>query len=145
MKQGRFVVVLSCMALFMGVNSTRADGFEFPNLNPFSSKAQPSRSRVSDQKPSGIALPTLPTMKLPTMRVSPARRNTPTTWQRMQKGTSQFFSSISPWGKTPRRVRAKKKPASNKSAFSWLFSPKKKQKEIRDVNDFLSLPRPDYD
>jgi hypothetical protein len=145
MKPRHLIVLLSGLLVASAVRTVRADGFELPDLNPFASKSESARSPQSTAK-RGLTLPKmeLPKVELPKMSLAPARRSTPTTWQRMQQGTGQFFSALNPWSKPNPRSRSRKR-SGNSSAFSWLFPSKKKEKEIKDVNDFLKLPRPDYD
>ena len=141
MKHARIAVIVMLGSLFICASARgEGGGFQLPDLNPFDG---PSKSRTPKSS-SSWTLPSMPKMALPKMGTTPKRRTTPTTWQRMQRNTGDFFSSLNPWAKAPPRKRTRAK-SSGSSAFSWLFPEEKKEKKIRDVNDFLSLPRPDYD
>lgn len=139
------IVLLGCGLLLAVGSVARADGFTFPDLNPFDGNKGKGKAAapVSGRSSSGLTLPKMPKLELPTMARSPRRTPRASTWQRMQKGTGDFFSSLTSWAKpAPRRD----KRSAGKSPFSWLFpSSKPPRKEIRDVNDFLDLPRPEYD
>ena len=144
MKSALCVALLGCGLLLASAPVARADGFEFPDLNPFNGDKGQRRAgaRVSDKPSRGLVLPKMPKLELPKMTRKPSRTPRATTWQKMQQGTGNFFSSLTSWARpAPRR----EKRSGGNSIFSWFPSPKPPRKEIRDVNDFLSLPRPGYE
>ncbi|MCO6454535.1 MAG: hypothetical protein J5I93_04385 [Pirellulaceae bacterium] len=140
-----FVAVATSLAL--SVATARADGFQLSDLNPFHSQKKNSRdSRQAASESRGTILPRMPKLEMPTMGSAPRRPNQPTTWQKMQRNTSQAFSSMTSWTRPSPKSKPRSQPAKKKSsAFSWLFPQPEPKPPIRDVNDFLSLPRPEFD
>ena len=139
-----FVVVLGlCVA------TASAEGFKFPDLNPFDGKKTDNRTRTSSSNNTSL-FRSRPKMETPQLRrTSTGRSNRPTTWQKMQQDTGEFFSSMTSWTRPkPAKQTArqsKPKPKSNASPFAWLFPQPDKQPPIRSVNEYLSLPQPGID
>jgi hypothetical protein len=136
--------------------------WKFPNLNPFASKGQPpTTSRASGAKSAAWRMPKL------WPKSTPARKPTqqPSTMQKMTTGTKQFFSktadALNPWDDAnDNQVRKasgsnsafsqatkKKKPDESSNSLlpaSWWSSEDKDSGRDKDVNAFLSRPRPGY-
>lgn len=147
MKLSRVLIVAVATSLVLSAAIARADGFQLSDLNPFSSQKSTSRnSRQAAGESRGTILPRMPKLEVPTMGSAPRRPNQPTTWQKMQRNTSQAFSSLTSWTRPSTKPKPRSQPAKKKgSAFSWLFPQPEPKPPIRDVNDFLSLPRPEFD
>jgi hypothetical protein len=136
------------------------NGWNLPNLNPFSSKGKPPTASRTAKSNSGWKLPRLWPSN------SNARRptNQPGALEKMTTGTKQFFSktadALNPWDdENDDRVH---KPSGSNSAFSrttskkkeesssflspasWWSSEEKSSGRDKTVNDFLSRPRPGY-
>ena len=145
----RCSVTSGLVLLMLVCGSARAEGFRFPDLNPFHGKKGDSRTYTAGNSSANRGRAKMPKMETPRLtRTSASRSNGPTTWQKMQHNTGQFFSSLTSWNRSPsaKSKPRQTKPKSSASPFSWLFPPKKEEPpEVRSVNDFLSLPRPEID
>ena len=132
----RLSVVLLVLAMSCPLASnTHAEEW---NWNPFAkseSKSKPSplyTSTSSTNKKSWM-----PEWKMPSMfstkktNVNSYTRKEPSTFQKMSKSTSQWFSKLNPFPKSTGYSTEPKK--------SW-FSPKQ-DNEVKTVNDFLGLER----
>lgn len=159
----RFAAVLTVVLLIVAcplLAPAEESSWKLPNLNPFSAKGKPpTASRASGAKSAGWRMPKLwpstPAARKPT--------NQPSTIQKMTTGTKQFFSktadALNPWddenddrverasgsNSAISRATKKKKEESSGSLLpaSWWSSDEKDDRD-KNVNDFLSRPRPGY-
>ena len=114
-----------------------ADGFKFPNLNPF---AKPKRStfRLTGEQP---------------------QPEEPSTWSKMTSATSDFFGktvdfvtpsfmkkkkTVMPRPSGTRRVIRATPPAKKRSFFSYFWPAKEEPRASKDINSFLIQERPDF-
>jgi hypothetical protein len=153
-------LLIAAAAVFAGASAAPAEesSWKLPNLNPFTSKAQPpTAARAPKSGGSSWGLPRL------WPKTSAAKRPTgqPSTIGKMTTGTKQFFSktadALNPWDDAndrpaPRasgsnsaisRATKKKKESSGSGLLpaSWWSSDEDEGRD-RTVNDFLSRPRP---
>jgi len=129
----RLSVVLLVLAMSCPLASnTHAEEW---NWNPFAkseSKSKPSPLYTSTSSASKKSW--MPEWKMPSMfstkktNVNSYTRKEPSTFQKMSKSTSQWFSKLNPFPKSTGYSAEPKK--------SW-FSPKQ-DNEVKTVNDFLS-------
>ncbi|MFN7891497.1 MAG: hypothetical protein ACK5OC_14490 [Pirellula sp.] len=129
----RLSVVLLLLAMSCPLASnTHAEEW---NWNPFAkseSKSKPSPLYTSTSSASKKSW--MPEWKMPSMfstkktNVNSYTRKEPSTFQKMSKSTSQWFSKLNPFPKSTGYSAEPKK--------SW-FSPKQ-DNEVKTVNDFLS-------
>lgn len=159
MKFTLFQVLILCLTITgTAPPFAAAEGFTLPNLNPFAAKKAPTRVTVTDEPEKKSFLPSLPSINL----LPKQKPGQPSTWQKMNKGTKDFFSKtvdvLTPWDNEPakpansnltgsRRTYSgspsqAKKSEPKKSYFPSLFSPKTEKKEIHTANDWLAQPRP---
>ena len=151
-----------CLLLAIPLLAVADDGgWKMPNLNPFSQKTT-TRTPARTAKPptSGWHMPSL----WPSTKRAQSKSNQPSSWQKMTTGTKNLFSktadALNPWDSKP-QPSAPPKPSGSNSAFSqasakkkatqntsllpsWLGGGKKEDDRPKDVNDFLSQPRPGY-
>jgi len=131
-------------------------------------------TRISDEPQSRFRLssfPTLPKPRLPKIPLLTSRSRTPqrgpkppSTWDKVNSGAKTLFiktkRTLMPWTDdrssrlartsrsyrpSSRSVHAPKPRTGPKTLFSSWFKPQKEEKEIRTVNDFLSLPPVPYE
>ena len=129
----RLSVVLLVLAIdCLLASNTHAEEW---NWNPFAkseSKSKPSPLYTSTSSASKKSW--MPEWKMPSMfstkktNVNSYTRKEPSTFQKMSKSTSQWFSKLNPFPKSTGYSAESKK--------SW-FSPKQ-DNEVKTVNDFLS-------
>jgi hypothetical protein len=129
----RLSVVLLVLAIgCLLASNTHAEEW---NWNPFAkseSKSKPSPLYTSTSSASKKSW--MPEWKMPSMfstkktNVNSYTRKEPSTFQKMSKSTSQWFSKLNPFPKSTGYSAEPKK--------SW-FSPKQ-DNEVKTVNDFLS-------
>jgi hypothetical protein len=121
--------------------------------------AKPKSKSSSDTFPSWPH-PTLP--KLPLLSAGSERKNSPQTpgmWDTVSDGTKSFLTKtkdvLMPWADSSEKSQPSKNASSSrkartasssrgkteKSTFPFLSSSKKKDDDIKSVNDFLELPR----
>lgn len=146
MKGVRIALTSLLAVTVIGIASARGEGFTFPNLNPFSGKkTEASRSGISKNASLSRARPKMETPQL--RRSATGKSHSPTTWQKMQQGTGQFFSSLTSWSRPKQTKPASRqtKPKSKSSPFAWLFPKPEEEPPIRSVNEYLSLPQPGID
>jgi hypothetical protein len=132
----RLSVVLLVLAIgCLLASNTHAEEW---NWNPFAkseSKSKPSPLYTSTSSANKKSW--MPEWKMPSMfstkktNVNSYTRKEPSTFQKMSKSTSQWFSKLNPFPKSTGYSAEPKK--------SW-FSPKQ-DNEVKTVNDFLSLER----
>jgi len=135
-------------------------GWKMPNLNPFSQKTKTTTTARAGKPPtSGLHMPSL----WPSTTPARSQPNQASTLQKMTTGTKTFFSktadALNPWDKPqpappPKpsgsnsafsQATAKKKDSQNTSLLpSWPWGSKKEDDRPKDVNGFLSQPRPGY-
>jgi hypothetical protein len=122
------VLAMSCLL----ASNTHAEEW---NWNPFAkseSKSKPSPLYTSTSSANKKSW--MPEWKMPSMfstkktNVNSYTRKEPSTFQKMSKSTSQWFSKLNPFPKSTGYSAEPKK--------SW-FSPKQ-DNEVKTVNDFLS-------
>ena len=143
----------ACLALAAAARGEEGSGWKFPNLNPFSRKAAPPTSaRISDDD-----------WKVPGSRAAQAQAKpkSPSVWQKMSTGTKTMFSktadALNPFDDAkdnePVRVTGSRnafRQASAKKSKSGSFLPSlwswgsEEDDRPKDVNQFLSQPRPEY-
>ena len=139
-----------------------ADGgsWTMPNLNPFSQKTKTTTTARAGKPPtSGLHMPSL----WPSTTPARSQPNQSSTLQKMTTGTKTLFSktadALNPWDKPqpappPKpsgsnsafsQATAKKKDSQNTGLLpSWPWGSKKEDDRPKDVNGFLSQPRPGY-
>jgi hypothetical protein len=132
----RLSVVLLVLAMSCPLASnTHAEEW---NWNPFAkseSKSKPSPLYTSTSSANKKSW--MPEWKMPSMfstkktNVNSYTRKEPSTFQKMSKSTSQWFSKLNPFPKSTGYSAEPKR--------SW-FSPKQ-DNEVKTVNDFLGLER----
>ncbi len=147
MKGVRTALTSLLVVTVVGVASARGEGFKFPNLNPFSCKKSESSSSRGTNKNASMSR-SRPRTETPQLRrTSSGRSNSPTTWQKMQHNTGQFFSSLTDWSRPKQSKPAVRqpKPKPKSSPFAWLFPQPEEEPPIRSVNEYLSLPQPGID
>jgi hypothetical protein len=147
------VVLATFFAFPLGASGEEGSGWKLPNLNPFSRKAAPPTSaRISDDD-----------WKLPGSRAAQAQAKPkgPSVWQRMTTSTKTMFSktadALNPFDDAkdnePVRVTGSRnafRQASAKKSKSGSFLPSlwnwgsEEDDRPKDVNDFLSRPRPEF-
>lgn len=152
--------LVSCLLIAVLAPATAlADGWKFPNLNPFKrTKAPATRRSVSDDGGFQLPKPSMPKMempKMPKLGLGPQSKKSsgPSTFQRINNGTKAVFSktksTLMPWTKpkasvsdrpsfrTARSVSDEKKG----SFFPSWFSDREDEKPVRSPEDFLKQPR----
>jgi hypothetical protein len=164
----RWICGLACIA---AAAPARAEGWSFPNLNPFKTEKKEvspyvpatrdwSAAEAEDPPTSGFRLPK---MKLPSMGgASQKPSSDPSMMQRFGQGTKNFFSKtadvLTPWDNDKKPLPSTRStgvrrvyPGSpnavqeeKKSFFSSLFSSDDEPEKPRTVNGFLGQPRPKY-
>jgi hypothetical protein len=151
MSRRTMVVVVSLLSIGLAGVVSADDGWSLSKLNPFKKSPAPQRTRasVSDHATrSGTNH-----MNVPPWTARPAsttRRNEPSTLEKINQGTKDFFGKtkevLMPWSSSSKKPasRAGSRQPAKTSWFSSWFPEKKKEPEIRTVNDFLSLERPQF-
>ena len=145
-----FISSLTLLILLLAFCPTRAEGWQMPNLNPFSStpkKATPYR--VTDGK-SGSWLPSMPS--LPSWGMSSPRRG-PTTWDKvksapgnMMNKTKQTLSPLNPFKSQPKKSSHYMGPKKDEPSGFWpnwmTVADKEEAGPPLSVSDWLGAPRP---
>lgn len=167
------VLALAWAVLAAPAAAQSQEGFKLPNLNPFRKASsstpdlapngfpaatEPPPSNWAFQLPKlpapNLPKPTLPKLpnltmpKLPPLAPNGERNPGPSTWQKLSRGTKDFFSktksTLMPWADNKAPVRTAQAPRTVKqpSFVDNLFGGKREDREINSVNDYLALPRP---
>ncbi len=131
------------------------EGWSMSSLNPFKKKAPAServRGSYSDE-PAKPSTPSWPSLPRPTSNKSYAakKKPEPSTLDKMSQGTKSFFGKskdvLMPWTKSPKKPvssNVRKPPKKSYFSLSSWFPQKKKPKESKTINDFLSQDRPGF-
>jgi hypothetical protein len=151
-------------ALFIiGPAPAMAEGWGMPKLNPFAKqKNARATASVSDAPVSGWKWPKLWPSKAAGMQPRTSRPAAPSTWQKMTAGTKSAMSktadALNPFddandnqprpgitGSNTVFSQASKNKESKGRSFlpSWPWG-KEESSKPKDVNSFLSQPRPDF-
>ena len=151
MSRRTMAVVVGLLSIGLAGVVSADDGWSLSKLNPFKKSPAPQHTRasVSDNAArSGTPRASVPPWTA--RSASPARRPEPSTFAKINQGTKDFFGKtkevLMPWSgksKKPASRSSSRQPA-KKSWFSSWFSAKEPEREIRTVNDFLSLERPQF-
>ena len=166
MNQSRLVFIISlAVGCLLVLSATASEGYNLPNLNPFSGKKKSASGSIGDTGTGATTIPSAdgsleadPPKTSKTAKPAKAAPAKPSTWQKLNSGTQAFFAKSSsvlmPWGKkktpaTPvtgtRKVYSGSsiapKPAEKKSLYSSLFGAGEKKKEPETVNEFIGQPR----
>jgi hypothetical protein len=156
------------LACVLAATAALAEGWSFPNLNPFKKETKEVSPYVAPRDWSDKDLgepPTsgfkLPKLKLPTVGGAKKPANEPGAFQRVTQGTKNFLSKtadvLTPWDNdkdpvanrratgvrrsyngSPSAAKAEQKT----SMFSSWFSKDEEPETPRTVNSFLGQPRP---
>ncbi len=148
------VAVAAGLVLPLVAAAEEGSGWKLPNLNPFSRKgAPPTSARISDD---GWRLPGSGA------KSAQAKPKGPSVWQRMTTGTKTMLSktadALNPFDDAsdnqPVRVtgsrNAFRQAAAKKNAKTGSFLPslwswgQEEDDRPKDVNSFLSQPRPEF-
>lgn len=139
------------LAFVLSVPARAAEGWKMPNLNPFSKKeAKPKpRTRISDEPKSTWKMPK-PSMPKPFAAKSTKKSKQPSTWQKMNNGTKNFFAkakdTLNPFDdddKPRENARTASKPAKAKGS-SWMGKGQESEQTPMTPNDWLNMSRPSY-
>lgn len=152
MTRRRVAVLVGMLSIGVAGVVSADEGWGLSKLNPFKKKAPPAaraRASVADSsRPSGSSRAT--TAPWLTRSSAPTRKAEPSTLEKVNQGTKDFFGKtkevLMPWSTTPQKpaARTSSKSAKSSSWFSSWWPEKKKEPEIRTVNDFLGLERPQF-
>ena len=145
------IVFPLCLILVLPALAAAADGWSWPNLNPFAKKES---ARASD---SGFSL----NGRKPSSSYASARKTEPSTWQKVSTGTANTWkkttSALTPWkndsppppkpsGSRGYKSSIKSAPPSKTTWYNpttWFAGEEKKpeSKGPGSVTDFISQPR----
>lgn len=154
------VLVVLTIGTAMGAFPVAAqESWKMPNLNPFKSD-EPGTGAARKSTKSKAASDNSWKFWSQDSKPKAGAASQRSTWNSVSNSSSQFWnktkSTLTPWKSTASNVRRpttgknqvgyNRKPEKKKSIFaSWLNddTSKRKDDEIRTVNDFLSLPKPE--
>lgn len=138
------VVAVGTLLLVLAVSGVvRAEGWQWPNLNPFAAKKS-SPYKVKDAGPSSW---------LPSWGKPAAPRSGPTTWQKVQAApgkmynkTKETLAPLNPFGSQPKKTTsfmgAKKQEETSGFWPDWMTVEEKEESKPISVSDWLNAPKP---
>ncbi len=160
---------IGCVCL-LAASSALAEGWEFPNLNPFKTEQREvsaftpprdySTPMEAEPEDSGFQFPKF---KMPTFGMGPKPPGQPSTLQKLGRGTKNFFSKtadvLTPWDKDEPSVSGSRRAtgvrrryngstgefkAEKKSFVPSWFSTSDEPETPQTVNSFIAQPRPKF-
>jgi hypothetical protein len=138
----KIVVVGSLLLMLAATGVVQAEGWQWPNLNPFAPK-KTSPYKVNDATS---------TSWLPTWGRPAAPRSGPTTWQKVQAApgkmynkTKETLSPLNPFKTQPKKTSSfmgAKKQETSGFWPDWMTVEEKEESKPLSVSDWLNAPKP---